>query len=270
MKNEFDLKAIQALVIDMDGVLWRGETPLTGLNELFDFMHDRALPYMLATNNARKTPEQYLERFKGFGVTIRRETVMTSSLATAAYLQNELEAGSPVYVLGESGLKEALREVGFVVLDDLSRPAVAVVAGIDFTLSYDKLKYAVLHIQRGATFVGSNGDRTFPAEEGYYPGAGAILAAIEAATGVTPVTVGKPERLMFDIAVQKLGSDPARTAMLGDRLETDILGGQNAGLKTILVTTGVDNEKTIVEKGIRPDVVFSGIDALTEAWQKIL
>jgi 4-nitrophenyl phosphatase len=269
MKNNFNLNDIQALVIDMDGVLWRGDTPLPGLIEFFDFLHGRPLPYMLATNNARKTPEQYQARFKGFGVTIPREVVLTSSLATAAYLENVLEAGSPVYVLGEDGLREAVRSVGFKVLADAAEAAVAVVAGIDFTLSYDKLKYAVLHVQRGARFIGSNADLTLPTEEGFYPGAGAILAAIQAATGVKPVTIGKPERLMFDIAVQKLGSDPARTAMVGDRLETDILGAQGAGLRTIMVTTGVDDETTVAEKGINPDVIFSGIDALWREWQAL-
>jgi 4-nitrophenyl phosphatase len=266
MKNNFSLADIQALVIDMDGVLWRGDTLLPGFSEFFELLHSRPIPFMLATNNARKTPEQYLTRFAEFGVMLQRHNLMTSSLATAAYLQNELETGSKVYVVGEDGIKEALSEVGFTVLNDSSQPAAAVVAGIDFTLSYDKLKHATLLIQRGARFVGTNGDVTFPAEEGFYPGAGAILAAIQAATGVEPVKVGKPARLMFDIAVQKMGSDPAHTAMLGDRLETDILGGQGAGLKTILVKTGVDNEDTIAAKKIYPDVIFSGIDELVRVW----
>ena len=270
MENNLNLQDVRALVIDMDGVLWRGDMPLPGLVEFFDFLHRRPIPFMLATNNARKTPGQYLDRFAGFGVTIKSENVMTSSLATALYLQNELEPGSPVYVVGEEGLQDAMRSAGFVLLEDAGRPAAAVVAGIDFTLTYDKLKDAALHIQRGARFVGTNGDLTFPAEEGFYPGAGSVLAAIQAATGVEPITVGKPGRLMFDIAVQRLGSVPAHTAMLGDRLETDILGGQRAGLKTILVTTGVDNEDTVREKGIQPDAIFSGIDALTKHWANTL
>ena len=173
---------------------------------------------------------------------------LTSSLATAAYLQHELKAGAAAYAVGQEGLREAMQEAGFVLLPDASQPAEVVVAGVDFTLTYDKLKYATLHIQRGARFVGTNGDVTFPAEEGALPGAGSILAALQAATGVVPTIIGKPERLMFDIAVEKMGSDPIHTAMLGDRLETDILGGQRAGLKTILVTTGIDNETTIQMK----------------------
>lgn len=269
MTNDFNLNDLQAVMIDMDGVLWRGDQPLPGLNALFDFLHERDLPFMLATNNASKTPEQYLNRFEGFGVSLARERILTSSLATAAYLENELEPGSRVFVVGQDGLREAVREAGFTVIADSSQPASAVVAGIDFTLTYDKLKHAAFLIQRGARFVGSNGDLTFPAEEGLFPGAGSILAAIEAATNVKPTIIGKPKRLMFDIGVQKLGSDPAQTAMIGDRLETDILGGQRAGLKTILVTTGVDSQETISEKEIYPDVIFSGIDSLVETWSAL-
>jgi 4-nitrophenyl phosphatase len=270
MTHNFDLTKIHALAIDMDGVLWRGDTALPGLNKFFNFLDRQQIPFMLATNNASKTPEQYQKKFAGFGVKIRRENVLTSSLATAAYLQNEIPAGSRVFVVGQAGLIEAMRGAGFEVMPDSSQPVAAVVAGIDFTVTYDKLKHAGLLIQRGAIFVGSNGDLTFPAEEGYYPGAGSILAAIEAASGVKPTVIGKPQPLMFKIALQKMGSEPAHTAMVGDRLETDILGGQRAGLKTILVTTGVDNETTIPIKKVRPNAIFSGIDELADTWQNQL
>ena len=267
MKNKLNLKDIQALIIDMDGVLWLGQTPLPGLVDFFDFLQGRAIPFILATNNASKTPWQYVQKLAGFGVTINSEQVLTSSLATAAYLSHEFQAGSRVYVVGQDGLREALEAAGFIVLNDASQPADIVAAGVDFTLTYDRLKYATLLIRRGARFVGTNADLTFPAEEGAIPGAGAILAAIQAATGTTPTVIGKPERFMFDIAVEKMGSDPHHTAMLGDRLETDILGGQRAGLKTILVTSGIDNEETISTKEIYPDAIFSGIDELTRMWQ---
>jgi 4-nitrophenyl phosphatase len=181
-------------------------------------------------------------------------------------LKQEFKNGATVYVVGQEGLREAMREAGFTILDDSSQPVDAVVAGIDFTLTYEKLKHAVLLIQRGARFIGTNGDLTFPMENGFAPGAGSILAAIQAATGVSPITIGKPERFMFDLAVQKMGSTPEHTAMLGDRLETDILGGQRAGLKTIMVLTGVDNENSIAQKGVQPDVIFRGIDELVQRW----
>jgi 4-nitrophenyl phosphatase len=268
MPNEFDLKQIHGLVIDMDGVLWRGNSAIPGLNGFFDFMHQRALPFVLATNNATKTPEQYLHKLGSFGVkTVSRANILTSSLATAAYLRRDYPPGSKVYVLGQDGLHAAMQEAGFIVLPDAGQPVEVVVAGADFSLTYDKLKYATLLIGRGARFVGTNDDLTFPSEEGLIPGAGSILAAIEAATGVKPATVGKPARLMFDIAIEIMGTRPGQTAMVGDRLETDILGGQRAGLKTILVTTGVDNEQTMAQKGIQPDAVFSGIAELVEVWK---
>jgi len=268
--NNFDLSSIKAVAIDMDGVLWLGNTPLPGLEKLFAFLRRHAIPFMLATNNASKTPNQYELRLANFGVTIKRENVLSSSLATAAYLQGELEPGSKIFVIGGDGIREAITEVGFTVMNDSSQPVAAVVSAIDFELTYNKLKHAVLLIQRGARFVGSNGDLSFPAEDGFHPGAGSILAAIEAATGVTPTVIGKPEPYMFNVAVQKMGTKPEETAMIGDRLETDILGGQRAGLKTILVTTGVDNKASVREKGIEPDAIFSGINELADVWERVL
>ncbi len=267
MQNKLNLNDIQALLIDMDGVLWRGNTPLPGLVNFFDFLRNRSISFMLATNNASQTPAQYVQKLANFGVTIEPRHIMTSSLATAIYLKAEFKDGGTVYPVSQEGLHEAMREAGFTILHDSSQPADVVVAGIDFNLTYETLKHAVLLIQGGARFIGTNGDVTYPSEEGLAPGAGSILAAIQAATGVSPTIIGKPERHMFDIAVQKLGSEPHHTAMLGDRLETDILGGQRAGLKTIMVTTGVDNEDSIAQKGIQPDAVFSGLEELVRAWQ---
>jgi 4-nitrophenyl phosphatase len=263
----FNFNTVKALIIDMDGVLWTGSVALPGLNRFFDFLHSRSIPYTLATNNASKTVEQYRHKLAGFGVTISPEVVMTSSLATAAYLEGELPKGSRLYIVGQDGLHEAMQQAGFAVIPDHSQPVEAVVAGIDFTLTYDKLKHGALLIRQGARFIGTNGDLTFPSEEGLLPGAGSILAALEAATGVKPITIGKPEPFMLQVAMRKMGSQPGQTVMLGDRLETDILGGQRAGIRTILVTTGIDNEQTIAEKGIRPDLVLSGLEELIDRWE---
>ena len=268
MPDKLNLNDIHALVIDMDGVLWRGSIALPGLTDFFDFLQERSMPFILATNNATKTPEQYLEKLAGLGVSISRDKILTSSLATAAYLAREYQPGTPVYVVGQAGLREAMQEAGFKLVEDSSQPAEVVVAGLDFTVTYDKLKHATLLIRRGARFVGSNGDLTFPAEDGFWPGAGAILAAIEAGAGQKPTLIGKPQPFMFEVAIEKMGSRPEETATLGDRLETDILGAQQAGLKTIMVTTGVDNEEAIAAKGIQPDLVYSGIEELVQVWRE--
>ena len=269
MKNNFDLAAVKALAIDMDGVVWRGNTALPGLVEFFDFIHRLKLPYMLVSNNSTKTPEQYQQKLDKMGAQIGTEHVLTSSLATAAYMENQFASGDRVYVVGQDGLREAMQLSGFEVVDDSSRPVVAVAAGLDFFVTYDKLKHAALLIRAGAKYIGTNGDLTFPSEEGIVPGAGSLLAALEAATGVKPTVIGKPEPLMFEIALQKMGVAPEQTAMIGDRLETDILGAQRTGLKTIMVETGVDNRDSIAQKGIEPDVIFSGIDTLVEAWRQV-
>lgn len=267
MTTQDTLASIRALVIDMDGVLWRGDTALPGLHDLFDFLRRRDIPFTLATNNASKTPQQYLQKLARLGVQVRPEEVLTSSLASAAYLRQKLPSGAAVHVLGQDGLRQAVHEAGFQVRDD-HEPVAAVVAGIDFELTYEKLKLATRHILAGAHFVGTNPDRTFPLDDGLAPGAGAILAALEAATGVKPTIIGKPGPLMFEQALQRMGVDAAHTAMLGDRLETDILGGHNAGLRTILVLTGVNSKEDLAGAPVPPTWVFSGIDALTAAWAR--
>ncbi len=267
MTNNFDLTQIEALAIDMDGVVWRGNTPLPGFEKFFNFLHRQQLPYILLSNNSTKTPEQYQQKLAGMGATVNTERIMTSSLATAAYMAKTFAPGSKIYLVGQDGLQQALLNAGFELMQDASQPVEAVVAGLDFSLTYDKLKYATLLIRSGAKFIGSNGDLTLAVEGGFWPGAGAVLAPIEAATGVKPTIVGKPERLMFDIAVDKLGRRRERTAMLGDRLNTDILGGQQAVLKTLMVTTGIDSVAAIAQQNIHPDAVFSGIDELIDVWQ---
>lgn len=267
--SNFNLSDIHALVIDMDGVLWRGDTPLPGFQAFFDFLQNRHIPFVLATNNSRKTPDQYMQRLAKFGATVEQDAILTSSLATAAYLKNELPSGSKAYVVGEIGVRQAIQDVGLQVVDDDEQPVEVVVAGLDMGLTYGKLKQATMLIRQGARFVGTNGDFTYPTETGFAPGSGAIVKAIEVSSGVVPTIVGKPERLMFDIAVQRLGIERSHIAMIGDRLDTDILGGQQAGLQTILVTSGVNSAADATARGIRPNAIFDGIAHLTTVWQAL-
>lgn len=266
MTNNFNLQNIQALIIDIDGTLWRGNTPMPGLVSFFNFLQQRGISFVIVTNNSVETPTQYQQKLADFGVNIQLDTILTCALATADYLKREKEGGT-IYIIGESGLRQVMRQAGFTIIDDAARPVDAVVVGGDTGLTYDKLKHAVLLIQQGACFIGTNPDLLVPTEEGLVPEAGTTLAALQAATGVPPIVIGKPEPLLFEMAVQKMGYAPNQTAMLGDRLDTDILGGQQAGLKTILLTTGVDNEQTIHQKGIYPNAIFSGLDELTGVWQ---
>ena len=168
------------------------------------------------------------------GIPTRPEQVIVRRRTTG--VRRHYAPGTPVYVIGEAGIRQALAEAGFP-----EDPAAArlVVVGLDFGLTYDMLKTATLRINAGADFIGTNGDLTFPLPEGIAPGNGSVLAALQAATGVKPLVIGKPEVAMFEVAVERLGVEPGQVVMIGDRLETDILGAQRAGLKTILVLSGV-------------------------------
>jgi 4-nitrophenyl phosphatase len=255
---------LHALLLDMDGTLLRGDEPIPGLARLFDFLAARQLPYIIATNNATKSPQDYQRKLAKHGVRVLADSILTAAIAAAETLRDELPRGASVYVIGQPALWDALQAVGFACRADSAQVVEAVVVGGDPSLTYDKLKHATLLLQRGARFVGTNPDVVYPTEEGLVPETGTTLAALQAATGVVPTVIGKPAPYLFRQAVARLGSDPARTAVVGDRLETDILGGQQAGLKTILTTTGVDNADSIQVKGIQPDWVVDGLDELVD------
>jgi HAD superfamily hydrolase (TIGR01457 family) len=270
MRSRLNLASLQALIIDIDGTLLRGKVPAPGLAEFFSFLGSQPVSFVVASNNTAKTANQYRMGLGKLGVRLTREQVVTAALATADYLKRELGEGATLFLIGEPALQEVMLQAGFQLSRDASQAADAVVVGGDSTLTYDKLKHAVLLLQRGAQLVGTNPDLLCPTEEGLVPEAGMTLAALEAATGAKPIVIGKPAHYLFDTAVKRMGREPALTAVLGDRLDTDILGGQRAGLKTILVTSGVDNEESITQKGIEPDLVVSGLDTLAQLWEKQL
>jgi 4-nitrophenyl phosphatase len=269
MTTDWGWEQIRALIVDADGTLWRGDTPLPGLVNFFHFLQYRRVEFIIVTNNTVKTPADYRQKLAGFGVQIDLSRIVTAAIATAEYLVRNYSAGDPVFMIGEAGLRQALQDAGFLMLSDASRPAAAVVVGGDSQLTYDKLKNAVLLIQRGAAFIGTNPDLLIPTEEGLVPEAGPTLAAIQAATGVGPTIIGKPEPFLFDSAVTKLGFARAQTAVLGDRLDTDIAGGQRLGLRTILVTTGVDSNAAADPMALPPDAIVSDLADLVEKWQNL-
>jgi 4-nitrophenyl phosphatase len=262
-----NLRKVRNLIIDMDGVLYRGDAPMPGLTDFFDFTRAQGIRFTLATNNSSRTPAEYVVKLAGMGVTIAPTDILTSGIATAEYLASIAPTGTRVYVIGAESLAETMRERGFVVSD---QSADFVVVGMDTQVTYDKLRRATLHIRAGARFIGTNPDKTFPSEEGIVPGNGAIMAAIEAATDVTPLTIGKPESTLFELGLRRMSADAAHTAVLGDRLETDILGGINAGLLTILVLSGVVTREELARSDVQPDLVFEDIDHLRQAWLAVL
>ncbi|MGW8317745.1 MAG: HAD-IIA family hydrolase [Candidatus Promineifilaceae bacterium] len=260
--------SFQNLIIDMDGVLWRGETPVPGLPDFFAVLRAQGLAFVLATNNATKTAAQYERRLAGYGVEIPARQILNSAEASALFLRHKLIPGAAVYVVGEEGLRMAMEEQGLKVLaaDGFIGPesrADAVVVGFTRYVCYPQLASAAHLINHGADFIGTNPDVTIPTEMGPLPGAGSLLAFIKAATGVEPVIVGKPNRTLFDEALRRLNSQPQATAMVGDRLTTDIAGGSAAGLKTILLLSGVTDQAELEDSSIQPDLVFEDLRALT-------
>ena len=266
---------IRALIIDMDGVLWHGDQPMPGLAEFFQTLRDQQIRFILATNNASLTQGQYVSKLAQMGVQVNPDEILTSSMATALYLcKHNIPAETRVFVIGEDGATLPLIECGFTITglyelnDDKENPnkgADIVVCGKDKNLTWDKLATATLNIRAGAKFIGTNADTTLPTERGLTHGNGAILAAIEAATGIKATIIGKPEPIIYQQALALLNVDPAQTVAIGDRLETDILGAVNTGIRSLMVLSGVSCEEDFKTTDYRPTWVMQDIQAVTQA-----
>ena len=266
---------IRALIIDMDGVLWHGTQAMPGLVEFFQTLNDLDIRYILATNNASLTPEQYVTKLAKMGVTVTQKQILTSGMATALYLSEKINPKETrVFVVGEDGATQPLLELGFTLtglyeVNNSDKPeqkgADIVVCGKDETLSWAKLATASLNIRAGASFIGTNADTTLPTEHGVTHGNGAILAALEVATGVTPTIIGKPEPIIYQQALGLLGISPDETVALGDRLETDILGAVRTGIRSIMVLTGISSVADLQDLDYHPTWVMDDIRAVTKA-----
>jgi 4-nitrophenyl phosphatase len=259
----------------MDGVLWHGSAPMPGLTAFFETLRTRDLPFILATNNATLTPEQYVKKLAGMGVSVSLDEVMTSGMATAMYLaETRNPASTRIFVIGEEGLLKPLTDAGFNLtgLYELNGPdskgADIVVSGKDHGINWDKLATATLNIRAGAQFIGTNGDTTLPTERGLTHGNGAILAALEAATGVKPLIVGKPEPIMYQQAIAKLGADLSETIAIGDKLETDILGAIRTGIRSLMVLSGVSSADDLQQSDYQPTWVMQDISEITRFFQE--
>jgi 4-nitrophenyl phosphatase len=268
-------KNIRALIIDMDGVLWHGTQAMPGLVEFFQALNELDIRYILATNNASLTPAQYVTKLASMGVTVTQKQILTSGMATALYLSERVNPKETrVFVVGEDGATQPLLELGFTLtglyeVDNSDKPeqkgADIVVCGKDETLTWAKLATASLNIRAGASFIGTNADTTLPTEHGITHGNGAILAALEVATGVSPTIIGKPEPIIYQQALGLLGISPEETVALGDRLETDILGAVRTGIRSIMVLTGISSEADLQDSDYQPTWVMADIRAVTKA-----
>ena len=243
---------IKALILDMDGVLWKGNEPIGDLSKIFAGFAARGLKVALATNNATKSAQAFQEKLARYDVHVTTEQIVNSAGAVSALLHQAFPQGGPVYVVGEKGLLDSLAVYGFYPAEE---GVLAVVAGLDRQFTYQKMRTAALLIRKGIPFYGTNPDRTFPSPDGITPGAGSVLASIIAATDVQPIIAGKPEPFMLQLALQRLGTRPEETLAVGDRLDTDILGAQRAGLRTALVLSGVTTPEELQTWSPQPDLI---------------
>ncbi len=224
-------------VIDMDGVLYLGNRRIEYAREFIEFLKERNMKFLLATNNSTKTAEMYVEKLKRMEINVEKERILTSGFATARYLKREKKFAR-VMIIGEEGLFKEFENIGWEIVNyEDWKDADYVVAGMDRKVTYDKLKYACLAIYNGAKFIGTNGDRNFPSEEGIIPGAGSFLSFLEAATFKKPIVIGKPNEPYIDVIKEILGS--GNYWVVGDREDTDMLMGRKMNAKRVLILTGV-------------------------------
>jgi 4-nitrophenyl phosphatase len=262
------LAGIRYLIIDMDGVLYRGHRPLPGGQEFLAWLDERGVLYLMLTNNSVRTPRGWGEKMAALGMPVAADRIMTSAQATAAHLRKVAPHGASVFIIGGRGLEDAiLGDSGGLFSLEEHHPDFVVV-GLDPEFTYEKMKRGCQAILAGARFIASNPDTTFPSEDGIAPGAGAIVASLVACTSVQPLIIGKPEQAAFDLALERMGALRDATGMLGDRLDTDVLGGMRAGLTTLMVLTGISTPEDLAASPYRPDYVFSGLPELMEAWRR--
>lgn len=264
MTSAVELRNIRAFIFDMDGVIYRGTHALPGAVALVARLQRAGVPYLYLTNNSTTAPRDVAERLRGMGIEADAADIYSSAEATAALLHEEMP-GCRVLVVGEAGIRQALAATGFTLVAD-HRAADAVVVGMDREATYARLKEASLAIQRGARFFATNLDASLPSEEGLIPGAGSLVGMLEIASGRRAQAIGKPEPGIFRLALTRLGAIAETTACVGDRPETDILGGQAAGLSTIAVLTGVGTRADFESMRPPPDWIFEDLTALGAAY----
>ena len=247
----------QGYLIDLDGTIYEGKKRIPAGERFVHRLQERQIPYLFVTNNTTRRPETVQAMLaEEFNIVTPLETIYTASLATIDHM-NDLGKDKTVYVIGEDGLKSAIYEAGYI--EDTNNPAYVVV-GLDTDLTYEKLTIATLAIQKGATFIGTNPDLNIPTERGHLPGAGSLLALLEAATRIKPAIIGKPKSIIMDKALEILGTEKSQTIMVGDNYLTDIRAGIDNGFSTLLVLTGFTKPEEVDHLPIAPTQVLNSLD----------
>jgi NagD protein len=256
-----DRSEVECWLTDMDGVLVHENHPIRGAAELLQQWRDQDKPYLVLTNNSIFTPRDLSARLRASGLVVPEEAIWTSALATADFLAEQIPGGS-AFVIGEAGMTTALHEAGFVMTE--SAPDYVVI-GETRNYSFEAITKAIRLIVDGSRFIVTNPDATGPSADGPLPATGAVAALISKATGKEPYVVGKPNPMMFRSAMNKIGAHSENTGMIGDRMDTDIVAGIEAGLHTVLVLSGISDRAEIERYPFRPAEVLNSVADLLES-----
>lgn len=262
-----NLKRIDTILLDGDGVLWRADSPITGIQDLFATLNEQGINWALITNNNTHTIETYVNKLARFGIQANPSQIFSSSSVTATYLLERYSQGAHLHVVGMDGLITTLQDAGFNVNTGEQmppEPVVAVVAGMDRELTHEKVKVALRLLLGGASFIATNTDGSFVTPEGFNPGTGMVIGALQATSGIEPIVIGKPQAAIFEAAMKRFQTTPERTLMVGDRLNTDILGANRLGIQTVAVLTGVTSRDELSSSEIQPDWVLEDIKELNQ------
>lgn len=244
-------------LIDLDGTLYKGKDRIPAGERFIERLQDKGIPYLLVTNNTTRTPEMVQEMLANqFNIVTPLETIYTATMATVDYM-NDMARGKTAYVIGETGLKTAIAQAAYT--EDVENPAYVVV-GLDSKVTYDKLATATLAVQKGALFIGTNPDLNIPTERGLMPGAGSLVALIEAATRIQPVFIGKPNAIIMNKALEILNIDRKDVLMVGDNYLTDIMAGIQNDIASLLVTTGFTAAEEVPTLPIQPSHVIASLE----------
>jgi glycerol 3-phosphatase-2 len=261
------LDKFETLLLDLDGVIYEGNKAIVYAVESISALKAKGIPVGYITNNASRTSETIADQLRSFGLELKVEDVITSAQAGALLLKDIIPAGSKVLVVGGEGLRSNVMLAGFEIVESSKDSPAAVIQGFDPKVSWTDLAQASFAIQQGASWVATNQDWTIPREEGLAPGNGTLVSAVHTAVGKLPVVAGKPEKAIFETALARFGSSSA--IYIGDRLDTDVLGANKAGLGSALVMTGVTTRKELLaaKPDSRPGYILGTLKDLLDSYQ---
>lgn len=260
MMESGKMKKYAGYLIDLDGTMYRGKERIDEAKDFVVRLKEENIPYLFVTNNSSRTPQQVAEKLRNFDIPTTDEQVFTTSNATANYLY-DWNPNAKIYVIGEEGIRTALMEKGFEIVE---ADADAVVCGIDRTITYEKLALGALNIRNGARFFSTNSDIAIPTERGLLPGNGSLTSVLSVSTETEPTFVGKPEKIIMEQALKVLGINKEDVLMIGDNYNTDIKAGMNAGIDTLLVHTGVTAKAHLETYNEQPTYTITSLEEWVE------